>query len=179
MIVIVGASASGKSTLQKEMIEHAPNKYKKVVTYTTRPPRPGEKDGIDYHFVTESVFQNLVDEGFFIEHNQYRGWKYGTAKEDCHDENSYIAVLTPAGFRQLKKTGIKTTSIFLHVDRRSLLINILQRGDDIDESYRRNTTDVGQFDGIENEVDYVIDNTAFRMNKDEVRATVNKIIGVA
>lgn len=179
MIVIVGASASGKSTLQKQMVEQKPSRYKKVVTYTTRPPRRGEKAGIDYHFVTEKQFQELVDKGFFIEHNEYRGWHYGTAKEDCHDENDCIAVLTPAGFRALKKNDIKTISVYLYVDRRSLMLNILQRGDDIDEAYRRNLSDVGQFDGIADEVDYVIDNTAFHMNKDEVQTVMNEIIRVA
>jgi len=58
MIVLVGASASGKSTLQKAMIEHSEN-LKKVVTYTTRPPRKGEKNGVDYHFVSEKKFQKL------------------------------------------------------------------------------------------------------------------------
>lgn len=178
MIVIVGASASGKSTLQKKMLKQNKN-LKKVITYTTRPPRRGEKAGVDYHFVTENRFRQLLDEGFFVEHAEYRGWLYGTAKEDCHDSNDYIAVLTPSGLRALKRTGTKTLSVYLFVDRRSLLLNILQRGDDVDESYRRNLSDHGQFDGVEDEVDYIIDNTAFHMDENEVLKVMNTILKVA
>lgn len=96
MIVIVGASASGKSTLQKMMLKQNP-KMKKVVTYTTRPPRHGERAGIDYHFITEKRYQELLAKDFFVETAEYRGWHYGTAKEDCHDSNDYIAVLTQIG----------------------------------------------------------------------------------
>lgn len=175
MIVLVGASASGKSTLQKAMIEHSEN-LKKVVTYTTRPPRKGEKNGVDYHFVSEKKFQKLLEQGYFVEHAEYRGWHYGTAKTDCKESNDYVAVLTPSGYRELKRTGINVVSIYLYVDRRSLMMNILQRGDDIDEAYRRNLSDVGQFDGIENEVDYIIDNTGFHMNVDETLKCVNEIL---
>jgi guanylate kinase len=176
MIVLVGASASGKSTLQKAMIERS-DKFKKVVTYTTRPPRKNEKNGIDYHFISERKFQILLEQGFFIEHAEYRGWHYGTAKNDCKQSDDYIAVLTPSGYRALKRLNINTTSIYLYVDRRSLMMNILQRGDDIDEAYRRNLSDVGQFDGIADEVDYVIDNTGFHMDVNEVLECVDEILG--
>lgn len=178
MIVIVGASASGKSTLQKKMLKQN-DKLKKVITYTTRPPRRGEKAGIDYHYITEKQFRQYIEEGFFVEYAEYRGWLYGTAKQDCHDSDDCIAVLTPSGLRALKRAGIKTISVYLYVDRRSLLLNILQRGDDVDESYRRNLSDHGQFDGVEDEVDYIIDNTAFHMNEEEVLKVMNKILEVA
>lgn len=176
MIVLVGASASGKSTLQTKMIENNDN-LKKIVTYTTRPPRANEKDGIDYHFVSDEKFNELLKEDYFVEHADYRGWHYGTAKNDCTDSNDCVAVLTPSGFRALKRLGVNVVSIYLHVDRRSLMMNILKRGDDIDEAYRRNLSDVGQFDGIAAEVDYVIDNSNYKMNVDEVLECINKIMG--
>lgn len=175
MIVLLGASASGKSTLQKALMNSSDG-FKKIVTYTTRPPRKGEKDGVDYHFISESQFQQLLKDEFFVEHAEYRGWHYGTAKDDCKESDEYIAVLTPAGFRALKRLGTNVTSIYLYVDRRSLMTNIINRGDDIDEAYRRNLSDVGQFDGLEDEVDYVIDNSLFRMNVEEVVQCVNKIL---
>lgn len=175
MIVLLGASASGKSTLQKALIDSS-GKFKKIVTYTTRPPRKGEKDGVDYHFVSESQFQKLVKDGFFIEYAEYRGWHYGTAKEDCKESDEYIAVLTPAGFRALKRLEVNVTSIYLRIDRRSLMVNIIERGDDIDEAYRRNLSDVGQFDGLEDEVDYVIDNSSFHMDVKETMQRVYEIL---
>ena len=174
MLVILGESASGKSTLQQMFIENNPQ-YKKIVTYTTRPMRDGEINGVNYHFITQEEFNKLLEQDFFIEHAQYNGWNYGTSKDDCNEKN-LVAVLTPSGLRALKRLNIDTTSIHLYVDRRSRLINILLRGDNIDEAYRRNLSDVGQFDGITEEVDYVIDNTGFHMNENEVLKCLNKII---
>lgn len=174
MILIVGESASGKSTLQKMFIESNP-KYKKVVTYTTRPMREGEVNGVDYHFISQSSFDELIKRDFFVEHAKYRGWCYGTAKSDCKGED-VIAVLTPSGMRTLKRLGFDIVSVYLYVDRRSRLISSLVRGDDIDESYRRNLSDVGQFDGVIDEVDYAIDNTGFHMNPNQVLECLKKIL---
>lgn len=174
MLIILGESASGKTTLLKMFVETNPQ-YHKVVTYTTRPMRDGEVDGVDYHFISQSDFDELVKRDFFIEHAKYGDWCYGTAKADCKDESA-VAVLTPAGMRALKRFGFDITSIYLYVDRRSRLINILARGDNIDEAYRRNLSDVGQFDEVIKEVDYVIDNTAFHMNENQVLICLKEIL---
>lgn len=174
MLVIIGESASGKTSLQKMLIENNP-KYKKIVTYTTRPMREGEVDGVDYHFIPQTTFDEFVKRGFFVEHAKYRDWCYGTARIDCENENA-VAVLTPAGLRALKRLGYDITSVYLYVDRRSRLISILKRGDNIDEAIRRNITDVGQFDEIIEEVDYVIDNTGFHMNENQVLECLKVIL---
>lgn len=175
MIVIVGESASGKSTLTNNFIKSNPE-YRRIVTYTTRPMRKGEENGVDYNFISQNTFNAFVENDFFIEHAEYRGWSYGTAKIDCEINNA-VAVLTPAGLRALKRQGLNDIiSIYLYVDRRSRLINILSRGDDVDEAYRRNLSDVGQFDAMADEVDYVIDNSGFHMNKQQVLLCMNEII---
>lgn len=174
MIVILGESASGKTTLLKMLVEANP-KYHKIVTYTTRPMRDGEVDGVDYHFIPQATFDEFVKRGFFVEHAKYRDWSYGTAKADCESDGA-IAILTPAGLRALKRLNYDVTSIYLYVDRRSRLINILARGDSIDEAYRRNLSDVGQFDEIIQEVDYVIDNTQFHMDENQVLKCLQEIL---
>lgn len=177
MIVIVGESASGKTTLQNMFIEKHPE-YRKIITYTTRPIRDGEVNGIDYNFISQEAFNELDKDNFFAETATYRNWSYGTAKRDCVGEK-VIAVLTPAGLRALKDLGCEITSIYLCVDRRSRLVSILERGDDVDEAYRRNLSDVGQFDGIVNEVDYVIDNIGFFMDKTRVLNCLENILQVS
>jgi guanylate kinase len=159
MIVIVGESGSGKSTLQNYIVKNS--NYKKIITYTTRKPRVGEQDGVDYHYISEEEFNELVKKDFFVEHATYNGWHYGTAKEDC--KNNSIAVLTPRGLRQLKKQNdIDIISIYICVPRRDRLIKILERGDNIEEAYRRSLSDVGQYDGISDEVDFVIHNDCYK-----------------
>lgn len=158
MIVLVGESASGKSSIEKYFVENYG--YKKIVSYTTRQPRKGEVDGVDYHFVSTEKFISLKEQGFFAENAQYNGWYYGVAKEDCTDDK--VAVLTPHGLRQVSKINdINIISFYINVPRRDRLIKILQRGDSIEESYRRNLSDVGMFDGIEDEVDFVIYNDGY------------------
>lgn len=170
MIVLVGESASGKSSIERCLVEDY--KYKKIVSYTTRSPRSGEVDGVDYHFVSVDDFNDLRGQGFFAETAAYNGWNYGVAKEDCTDDK--VAVLTPHGLRQVSKIyNINITSFYINVPRRDRLIKILQRGDNIEEAYRRSLSDVGQFDGIEDEVDYVINNDGYRKSIAEMAKEVH------
>lgn len=180
IVVLVGESASGKSTIEK-LIEERDSSFTKIISYTTRPPREGEKNNVDYHFVSIDDFLFMIKLNVFIENAQYRGWHYGTARDHYFDEKNHIVVLTPHGCRSLKKWAqgnpyIKVISIYFKVDRRSRMIKILKRGDDIDEAYRRNISDVGQFDGFEDEADYTLENTNYEKPIEEVYKEVRKII---
>ena len=165
MIVLVGESASGKSSIEKYLVDNYG--YKKIVSYTTRQPREGETNGVDYYFITRSQFHRLKEQGFFAETAVYNDWYYGVAKKDCTDDK--VAVLTPHGLRQVSKIkDINVMSFYINVPRRDRLIKILQRGDSIEESYRRNLSDVGMFDGIQDEVDYVINNAEYNKSIEEM-----------
>ena len=85
MIVIVGESASGKSTVEKILNE----KYgmRKVVSYTTRPPRDTEVNGIDYNFISMNDFIDLDKEKAFLEIGAYRGWFYGSMRDQYVEIN--------------------------------------------------------------------------------------------
>lgn len=160
VLAIVGDSASGKSTL--ENILHKKYGFKKVISHTTRPIRGGEVNGVDYIFIKESEFFDKNSENYFIEIGAYNGWYYGSTKADY--QGDVVAVLTPHGMRELKKK-LKDKDfkvVYLDVPRRDRIINSLLRGDgsdnSIEEVKRRDGTDVGQYDGIVDEVDYVIEN---------------------
>lgn len=162
MIILVGESASGKSTIEKILSDKYG--YKKTVSYTTRSPREGEVDGVDYHFISEDEYVEKFNSGFFAETGSYNGWFYGTTKEQ-YCENT-VCVLTPHGLRQIKKSfskdkSMKIKSFYIKVPRRDRLIKILERGDNVDEAIRRNQSDVGQYDGIEDEVDFIIENNSY------------------
>lgn len=154
MIILVGESGSGKSTVEKILIEQCG--MKPIVSYTTRPKRANEEDGVDYHFVSDSKFNEMKKQGLFLETGDYNSWHYGTLKSDYKEDS--VAVLTPHGMRQLNNARFLPFIAYIKVPRRDRLIKILQRGDDIEEAYRRSLSDVGQFDGIEDEVDFVIEN---------------------
>lgn len=174
MIILIGESASGKSTIEKNLAEKYG--YIKTVSYTTREPRDGEINGIDYNFISADDFKKKVNDGFFVEIGAYNGWLYGTTREQ-YTENT-ICVLTPHGLRQIQKNfkdqkDLKIHTFYIKVPRRDRLVKILQRGDDVDEAIRRNQSEVGQYDGIEDEVDYVLENINYKSSPEEM---VKKII---
>lgn len=170
MIVLVGESASGKSSIEKYLVDNYG--YNKIVSYTTREPREGEVDGVDYHFISVEQFYKLKGEMFFAETAVYNNWHYGIAKEDCTDDK--VAVLTPHGLRQVSKlSNINVISFYISVPRRDRLIKILQRGDNIEEAYRRNLSDIGQFDGISDEVNYIIHNDGYKKSIMEMAEEVH------
>lgn len=180
IIALVGASGSGKSTVADIICDLLPG-FNRIVSYTTRPKRKDERDDVDYHFTTNSHFYHMVEDGEFIESATYRGWNYGSAKKDYFDGKDHVAILTPHGCRQLKfaaKTNpsVRVLSVYLDVDRRTRLINILKRGDDVDEAYRRNISDVGQFDGFEDEADLTINNINFHKSPVEVYEEIKNMI---
>ena len=80
LIVISGPSGVGKDTLIKRLLELDRN-LRYSVSCTTRPPRPGEVDGVDYTFVSRERFQQLIDEGAFLEYAEYDANLYGTLVE--------------------------------------------------------------------------------------------------
>ena len=174
MVVLIGESASGKSSIEKNLVEK--HGFNKIISYTTRKPRFNEKDGVDYHFITEETFFKLKDQGFFAETTCYNDWYYGSAKDDCTDDK--VCVMNPHGLRQLRKAdGINVTAFYINVPRRDRLIKILQRGDCIEEAYRRSVSDEGQFTGIVDECDYVIHNPDYRYSVDTMTDTVLYLLG--
>lgn len=174
LICILGESAAGKTSVAEKLMHDS--KMKKIITYTTRPPREGEKDGIDYHFVTQNLFAAMEKAGEFAETGEYNNWKYGTASCDCIDNG--ISVVTPSGFRKLKKNrNIKIISFYLNVPRRDRLIKSLKTRDDIDECINRNLRDLGQFDGVEDEVDFVISNPSYTRSPDDISKEILRLVG--
>lgn len=154
IIVLLGESASGKSTIQKRLIQFG---YKPILQYTTRPMRDNEIAGTDYHFISDEEFNLLKSQNYFAEVSEFRGWQYGSAKKDYISDTPSVIVLNPQGLRQLKRNNINVSSFYIKVSRRERLIRQLLRGDNIDEAIRRNYSDVGQFIGIEDEVNYVVE----------------------
>lgn len=170
MIVLVGCSGSGKSTIAYYLFMK--HNYQRIVSYTTRPPRCGEKNGYDYHFISKEEFLSKKDNDFFAESAEYRGWYYGTAAEDCTDDK--VAILTPHGLRQMKKVpNLNVVSFYIDVPRRDRLIKILERGDDIEEAKRRDASDVGQFDGLEDEVNFVISNPEYETSAEFIATSID------
>ena len=178
MLIIIGKSCSGKDTIVKKLISL--HNFNRIITYSSRPKRKGEKDGVDYHFITKEDFKQKVDESFFAEWKSYvtvEGiWYYGTALEDLENaEDNSVIILTPDGFREVKdKLSNRVSSIYIYANNSTIKKRLATRGDNPEEAKRRLEHDNEDFKGIENEVDRIVYNND-GMSIDDV---VNKILEV-
>lgn len=157
MIVLIGESACGKSSIERVLVNK--HGFKNVISYTTRPIREkdGEQDGITYHYITKEDFLQKMQDGFFAETTYYNDNYYGAAKEDCTDDK--VVVVNLDGLHSLRKNdGISITSFHIKMPRRTRLIKALLRGDDIDLAYKRSVNDALDFASLDDEVDFIIEN---------------------
>jgi guanylate kinase len=116
LFVISAPSGAGKTSLCKEIIDFFPD-LRHSVSFTTRPQRRGEEEGVDYHFVSADVFAAMVADGAFAEWAQVHGNRYGTAIQTLQDASlSGIDVLLDIdcqGAAQLKKNDQSGVFIFI------------------------------------------------------------------
>ena len=94
MIIVVGPSGVGKSTLVDKITAELPVLFD-TVTYTTRPMRKGEREGVPYHFVNENRFKELINKDFFIEWAKVHNKMYGTPREqiDSAIQNGRVVIM--------------------------------------------------------------------------------------
>jgi guanylate kinase len=85
LILISAPSGGGKTTLCQQLLAARPD-LTRAITCTTRSPRPGETDGVDYHFLTEAAFKKCVQAGDFLEHATVFGRSYGTLRSEVLDK---------------------------------------------------------------------------------------------
>lgn len=179
LIVICGPSGSGKSTLAKELqkVLSKNEDAAEVVMTTTRAPREGEKDGIDYHFLSVEEFQNLIDRDALVYYEEYSGQRfYGVTKDTVREylknsDKTGILVTTPGGLRQVNKMfttdkeAMNCMSYYVECSLGERVKRYIDRigadkfsFDDMNEIFARVNRDFGMFLGIEKEVDKIISN---------------------
>jgi len=141
-IVLSGPSGSGKSTLLKKLFTEFPDAFGFSVSHTTRPPRVGEQDGIDYHFVTREKMQEEIARNNFIEYAEFANKMYGTCKQSIYDvlQSNRICILDvdEQGVKNIKNTDLEPKFIFIEPPSLEELEKRLKsRGTETNESLRR------------------------------------------
>jgi guanylate kinase len=106
LYIVSAPSGAGKTTLLKRVMDYFPN-IKFSISYTTRPPRPGERDGKDYHFISPQRFQQMVKEKAFAEWAEVLGNRYGTPLDSIREIRSQgidlMLDIDSQGARQIKE----------------------------------------------------------------------------
>lgn len=147
VFVITGPSGVGKGTLIRGLRERIPE-LELSVSATTRPPRAGERGGIDYHFLSDAEFDRLLSDGAFVEHATYSGNRYGTLRAEVEQrlERGVPVVLEieVQGARQVKERMPDAATIFIAPpSEEALRARLIGRGTDAaDEVQRRMRTAV-------------------------------------
>lgn len=140
-LIIVGKAAAGKDYLKAKL---KGKKFKVGVSHTTRLPRSGEKDGVDYHFISREGFDQMISENKFIEFMEFNGWMYGQTLEDFN--SSDVMIMSKDGLDMLpSEYRDQCVVIYLDIPMKDRLARLESRNDVNDTTERRIRTDEEQF----------------------------------
>lgn len=101
LICIVGQTCSGKDSLVQKLIENHPDKFKAVCSYTDRPKRDNETEGVEHQFLTYEEFNKLIEEHELIAYTEISGRRYAATKDQLEYSNIYI--IDPLGIKYLRE----------------------------------------------------------------------------
>ncbi len=174
-IIVSAPSGAGKSSLCQRLMQAYPE-IKFSVSYTSRPPRPNEVNGKDYHFISRKEFKDRIDQGEFVEWVENYGHLYGSSrnvmKEFIQDGRDLLLDIEPRGAKKIKQEFKGGIYVFVLPPSRSELLKRLEkRGHETDEVIQK------RFGQAENELkeiswyDYVIFN-------EDLETAVNQLISI-
>ena len=115
LFVISGASGVGKTSVLKKVLEQRSD-LQFSVSATSRPPRPGEVDGVNYYFVSREAFRDMIDRDEFVEHDYHMENYYGTLKSEVlkkTENGNMILDVEPNGALNIRKIYPQATLIFV------------------------------------------------------------------
>jgi guanylate kinase len=144
VFVITGPSGVGKGTLIRGLRERIPE-LELSVSATTRDPRPGERDGVDYHFLSDAQFDAHVAAGDFAEHATYSGRRYGTLRSELERRTRagvpVVLEIELQGARQMRHALPDAVQVFIAPPSlEALEARLLGRGTDDEESREQRLT---------------------------------------
>lgn len=139
LVILSGVSGAGKDTIKKELIKRMEDVIS-LPSYTSRKPREGEEEGVQYHFITKEQFEERIKNNEFYEYDLHHENYYGTSRKLMNEKLQSgkiivkdIEVNGTENLIKLLKNETKLVSIFLKVDERELRHRLEQRGDNLSE----------------------------------------------
>lgn len=151
IIALIGEAGSGKDTIMKGVLEKSPHLHE-IVSCTTRPPREGEIDGINYHFMSPEVFGDKVVHGEMLEASCFNDWFYGTGYESLRSDCYNIGVFNPEGIESLlAHPGVAVDVYYVRATDKNRLLRQLNRetNPDVQEIIRRFKADMIDFEDLD------------------------------
>lgn len=162
VFVITGPSGVGKGTLIKRLLAACPN-LELSISATTREPREGERDGVDYHFLSPEEFERRVEEKDFLEFASYSGNRYGTLRSEVERRleggHSVVLEIEVQGAQQVRAAKEDSVQIFIAPPDPSVLRQrLLGRGTDSEEAIDKRLEVAKQELAVQKDFDYQVVN---------------------
>ena len=168
LVILSGVSGAGKDTIKKELIKRM-EEVESLPSFTSRNPRVGEEEGIQYHFITKEQFEEKIKNNEFYEYDLHHENYYGTSRKLMNDKIQSgkiivkdIEVNGTENLVKLLKEDTKIVTIFLKVDKDELRRRLENRGDNLTEEEMQ--IRLGRLEYEESKIglyDYVIKNDDF------------------
>jgi guanylate kinase len=172
LFIVSAPSGTGKTTLVERLVQIVPN-LRMSRSYTSRAARAGERDGVDYNFISRSRFEEMVHGGEFLEWADVFGNYYGTCAADCEAEltqgRDVVLVIDVQGAKQVRGRGIENVGIFVLPPSGAILEQRLRgRSKDSEEQIRNRLETACREVGEYSQYEYVVIN-------DELDAAVGRL----
>ncbi len=179
LFVISGASGVGKSTVLKLVMEGRDD-LKFSVSATTRPPRPGEVDGVHYYFVTRERFEEMIRQDAFLEYDAHADNYYGTPRaqaEEKMEQGLLLLDIEPMGAKQVKQAAPDAVLIFIMPpSRQELERRLRSRGDTSEEQMQLRLERAAWEMDQRAWYDYVVVNDDARRCADEILTIIANLV---
>ena len=181
LFVITAPSGAGKTSLIEALMRADPS-LRLSISYTTRPPRPGEENGVDYHFVDDAAFLAMRNRGEFLENAEVHGYRYGTSKKVIADAlacgEDLILEIDWQGAQQVRRIYPGCVGIFiLPPSVEELERRMRARGQDAEAVIRRRLDNAREELEHAGEFEYRIINKDFETAQRELAEIIRKESG--
>jgi guanylate kinase len=181
LFVITAPSGAGKTSLIEALMRADPS-LRLSISYTTRPPRPGEENGVDYHFVDDAAFLAMRNRGEFLENAEVHGYRYGTSKKVIADAlargENLILEIDWQGAQQVRRIYPGCVGIFiLPPSVEELERRMRARGQDAEAVIRRRLDNAREELEHAGEFEYRIINKDFETAQRELAEIIRKESG--
>ena len=161
LIVISGSSGVGKGTIMKQVMQRMPQ-LQFSVSATSRPPRPGETNGVEYFFVSEDAFKQMIAQGAFVEYDYHMGNYYGTLTSEIINKTktgSMLLDIEPVGALRVREIFPDATLIYIAPPSLEELENRLRGRNDTSEEQMKLRRERAAWESTQMEkYDYVVVN---------------------
>ncbi|MBM7608301.1 guanylate kinase [Ureibacillus composti] len=177
LIVLSGPSGVGKGTVRKELFSQAGTNYEYSISMTTRAPREGEVDGVDYFFKSRVEFEELIEQGGLLEHAEFVGNYYGTplayVNETLEAGRDVFLEIEVQGAAQIREKLPEALFIFLAPPSLSELQNrLIGRGTETEDIIQKRIATAREELEMMSLYDYVVENDEIQKACDKINAII-------